>query len=292
MIHDLSQTLKEFLDAELPEPLGSVEIVFDRPDDKFNPSQMTVDLFLYDIHENIQLRDNEPIIDRQDGQVTIRRPPLRLACSYLITAWPVGGSGLPGLPLELPLQEQYLLSQVLSILSKNPVIPDKFLQGSLKGQKPDLPMIVAQTEEFKNPAEFWTAIGNKMRPSFTLTVTISIEMPSPDMPAFIVTSNVIRLGQRTSPATQENFFRIEGRITNSSNEPVKNATVILVELGIVTKSDTDGHYILGPITSAGDYELRVQSASTAPTSLNVTIPAWCKDAVPPVCSNNYDLMLE
>ena len=283
MIHDLSQTLKAILEAEPPKPLDSIEIVFDRPDDKFNPTQTTVDLFLYDIREDVELRSNKPTVERQDGKVILHRPPLRVACSYLVTAWPVSGSGLP--VQELPLQEHYLLSHVLSILSKYPTIPEEFLQGSLEGQQPPLPMITAHTEGFKNPADFWTAIGNKMRPSFTVTVTISFDIPTPEpLTIPIVISGSIRLGQRTSPeepATSEEF-RIGGQITDDTNSPVKNATVLLVKLNIITKTDADGRYKLGPMQS-GAYKLRVQSGTTAPKEFDITVPA--------PSGSNYDLKL-
>ncbi|MHC1754023.1 MAG: Pvc16 family protein [Methanosarcina sp.] len=294
MIRDLSQTLRAILkDSELPEPLHSVEIVFDRPDDKFNPVQTTVDLFLYDIRENVELRSNEPRTERKDGQVIIHRPPLRVACSYLITAWPVSG---PDLPLQdLPLQEHRLLSQILNVFSRYPMIPEKFLQGGLKGQEPPLPMITAQTEGFKNPAEFWTAIGNKMRPSLTLTATITLETFAPESAPMVITE-LIRLGKRTSPeeeeispVTREEFFRICGRVTDAANKPVKNATVMLIELGIVTTTDNDGRYSLGPMKSNA-YKLRVQSGTAAPKEFNITVPALCSNTVPPVCSD-YNLKL-
>ncbi|MGE5412135.1 MAG: Pvc16 family protein [Clostridiales bacterium] len=283
MIQDLSQTLKTILeDPGLPEPLHSVEIVFDRPDDKFNPQKATVDLFLYDIRENVELRSNEPKIERRDGQVIIYRPPLRIACSYLITAWPVSGQ-------DLPLQEHLLLSQTLNVLTKYPTIPPKFLQGNLIGQEPPLPMIVAQTEGFKNPAEFWTAIGNKMRPSFTVTATISLDTATPEIIEKMVISKDIVLGQRVSPdkeiispATKEEFFHIGGRITNASNEPVKDATVVLVELSIITTTDADGLYTLGPM-KRGKYKLRVQSNTVAPEEFTITVPA--------LSGSNYDLKL-
>ena len=42
----------------------------------------------------MELRSNEPTLRRLNGQVEIQRPPLRVACSYLITAWPIGGTDL------------------------------------------------------------------------------------------------------------------------------------------------------------------------------------------------------
>lgn len=282
MIRDLSESLKAILDdPKLPEPLNSAEIVFDRPDDKFNPQKNTVNLFLYDIRENVELRSNEPRIERKDRQAIIYPPPVRITCSYLITAWPFSVT-------DLPLEEHRLLSQILSVLSKYPTIPDKFLQGSLKGQKPPLPMITAQTEGFKNPAEFWTAIGNKMRPSLTVAVIISLEICPPENAPIVITEE-IRLGQRIlsgeekiSSETKEELFHINGRIT-SNKEPKENLTVTLVELGIKTQTDVDGRYVLGSMNS-GNYTLFVQSDNTVLKESIITVPASKETA-----NKNYDV---
>src|SRR5262249_10755481 len=96
MIRDLSETLRAILDdpalaTSFPE-LAAAQIVFDRPAESFNPAQTTIDLFLYDIRENMELRSNEPRYERLNGQTRIHRAPMRVACSYLVTAWPVGGA--------------------------------------------------------------------------------------------------------------------------------------------------------------------------------------------------------
>ena len=108
MIRDLSATLQAILSdpvmtGPFPE-LSHALIAFDRPDDTFRPTQTMLDLFLFDVRENMELRSNEPRMGRQNGQVLINQAPMRVACTYLITAWPVGGT-------ELALQEQRLLTQ-------------------------------------------------------------------------------------------------------------------------------------------------------------------------------------
>src|SRR2546426_4907251 len=194
MIRDLSLTLQAILEdpalnTSFPE-LTAAQIVFDRPVETFNPTQTTIDLFLYDIRENMELRSNEPTMRRLNGQVELQRPPLRVACSYLITAWPIGGT-------DLALQEHRLLSQVLQVLSPYRKIPAPFLRGQLVGQEPPLPLLIAQTDGLKEPAEFWTAIGNKLRPSLTVTVTIGMEVFAP-VTAPIVITEELRLGERTA----------------------------------------------------------------------------------------------
>lgn len=284
MIRDLSLTLQAILDdpalaASFPE-LAAAQVVFDRPGETFSPTQTSIDLFLYDIRENMELRSNEPTLKRLNGQVEIRHPPLRVACSYLITAWPVGGT-------DLVLQEHRLLGQVLQVLSRHPTIPTTFLKGKLVGQEPPLPMMTAQTDGLKDPAEFWTAIGNKLRPSLTVTVTIGMEVFFPVTAPIVITEEV-RLGERTAPdveeialPTRQVFVRIGGRVTGAGNAPVADAPVTLVGTGFATRTGIDGNYTLGSIP-AGTYTLRVQ-AGIMTKDVSVTIPA--------TAGNNYNVQL-
>lgn len=281
MIRDLSLTLQAILDdptiaAAFPE-LNAAIIVFDRPDENFKPTQTTIDLFLYDVRENMELRSNEPRIERLNGDARISRPPMRVACSYLATAWPVGGA-------DLALQEQRLLGQTLQVLSRHPKIPASFLKGKLIGQEPPLPMMTSQADGLKEPAEFWTAIGNKLRPSITITVTIGMEIAEPVIAPIVITET-IRFGERTakdeeiiSPATLQELFRIGGRVTDASDEPVVGATVTILNTGLVARTDTNGLYVLGVIP-AGNYTLRAQSGGTT-KEVPVTIPA---------AGGNYDV---
>ena len=163
MIRDLSETLSALLAPALP----TADISFERPTDVFQPAQTTVNLFLYDVRENLELRNNEPVV-RRVGTVAIKEPPpVRLDCAYLVTAWPVGGT-------DLPLQEHRLLSQSLRRLLRFPTIPPEFLRGSLIGQQPPLPTVTARPDGLANPAEFWTALGSRLRVALTLKATIGV----------------------------------------------------------------------------------------------------------------------
>jgi hypothetical protein len=274
MIRDLSETLRVMLDdpalaAEFPE-LAGAQIVFDRPTEQFNPSQTTIDLFLYDMRENMELRSNEPVIERNNGTAIIHRPPLRVACSYLITAWPVGGT-------DLPLQEHRLLSQTLQVISRYPMIPAVHMQGKLVGQEPPLPMMTTQAEGLKNPAEFWTAIGNKLRPSLNITVTISMQ-PFAAETAKVVTAAKIRIGERTAPdqqalstATLVDAFRIGGHVTDAADAPVAKAKVSIIETGLSAMTDQDGLYSLS-LSRTGSFTLRVESGATV-VNMSIIVPA-------------------
>ena len=92
MIDDLDRTLDKLLRHELPTAIvDQVSISFATPDNEFPPPSVTlpaIDLFLYDIRENTQLRNTQWNTERQlNGTATRTRSPIRVDCSYLITAW-------------------------------------------------------------------------------------------------------------------------------------------------------------------------------------------------------------
>jgi hypothetical protein len=283
MIDDLSRTLQAILDdpglaGAFPE-LSAAQISFDRPTDPYNPSQTTLNLYLYDIRENVELRNSEPLISRNHGEATLLPGPLRVACSYLLTAWPVGGT-------DLALQEQKLLGQALLVLSRYTLIPAKFLKGSLIGQDPALPLMTSQIEGLKDPSDFWTALGNKLRTAISLTVTISMQ-PFIAETALMVSTSEIRLGlmdatgTKITPATLQDSFSIGGQVTNKTDAPLANATVQLIEAKLTATTDTDGQYSFPPVP-AGSYTLRVKSGNVVKNA-NITIPA--------TASHQYDVKL-
>lgn len=274
MIRDLSETLRAMLDdpalATLYPELAAAQILFDQPTEQFKPSQTTLNLFLYDVRENMELRSNEPMFERRNGEVILRQPATRVDCSYLVTAWAVGGA-------ELTLQEHRLLSQAFAVLTGHPTIPGAYLRGKLAGQVPPLPVVTAPSEGLKNPAEFWGALGSKLRPSIVLTVTISMEL-LPAVVAHEVTASEIRFGERAAPGaeglkegTVHDSFRIVGRVTGAADAPVAGASVNLEPLGLVALTDAEGRYELGPLPP-GTYTLSVRAGSSTQNK-QVTVPA-------------------
>lgn len=237
MIRDLSLTLKAVLQdpsfaAKFPE-LAGADIVFDRPLDPFTPTKTTIDVFLYDLRENLELRLNDPVIEYRDGHALTHQAPLRLACSYLVTAWPVGGA-------DLALQEHRLLTQVLRVLSRYPTIPLNFLKGSLLGQDPPLPMVALHPDALKNLAEFWSSLGSKLKASLTVTVTISVPVFS-DSDDFLVTTQFNHFLQG-DPQVTESFIQFGGQVLDlNTRQPISGAVVIL-EDGRRETSDDNGEF--------------------------------------------------
>lgn len=178
MIDDLDRTVEELLRRELSRGfLKQVGISFAAPDSEFPPSGLSlpaVDLFLYDIRENMELRSPGWIVEySDDGTGAKKRKPVRVDCSYLITAWASEGS------TSRAFDEHLLLSEVMKVLLRYPVIPEVLLQGSLKGQEPPLPCSTLQPGRLQSVSEFWQALGGKPKAALNYTVTIGLV---PDRP--------------------------------------------------------------------------------------------------------------
>lgn len=265
-IDDLSETLKAVLRdptfAVMFPELAAADIVFDRPTDTFAPTKTTVDLFLYDLRENLDLRSNEFTATRVGDQTITHTAALRLACSYLATAWPVGGS-------DLPLQEQRLLTQVLVVLSHYPMIPASFLQGSLVGQDPPPPMVSLHPDALKNLAEFWSSLGSNLRASLTVTATISVPIFS-DVADFVVTTQRTSYTQGTPPGT-ETLIQFGGHVVDLNANAVSGALVDILDAGLRDTSDGNGQFTFDCV-SPGAHTIRALATGFKPQTQPLTVP--------------------
>jgi hypothetical protein len=178
MINDLDKTLSALLKRDLPSALAKqVQISFATPDDQFPPQAVTlpaIDLFLYDVRENLELRSNEVYIDRRsDGTAKQTPAPVRVDFSYLITAWP--SDSVPD-PAE---DEHRLLGEVMRVLLRHRTIPEDVLHGVLQGQEPALPVSSLQPGRLQSLGEFWQALGGKPKAALNYQVTLSVEVAIP-----------------------------------------------------------------------------------------------------------------
>src|ERR1700743_3819074 len=133
MIKDLDATILQLLKTSAPagSSLVGATISFDLPDADWRATLTgpTVNCYLYDVHENLEMRTHEPFVVRSGHTATRVAPPVRIDCAYCITAWSTAAT-------DAVLDEHDLLSQVLLVLLRNPTIPAALLQGSLVGQIP------------------------------------------------------------------------------------------------------------------------------------------------------------
>jgi hypothetical protein len=173
MIEELDKTIAAFLKSGLPQDIGSRVIVsFATPDSQFPPAGMAlpaVNLFLYNVGESADLRDNAPSVQRlPNGTAYKSRPPVYLECSYLVTVW-------PDPKIENPAADEHtIMSAVTKVLLAHPALPDDLLQGSLQNSQTAPVAAKLSRGEFRSPGEIWQALGGRQKLSLNYTVTFGM----------------------------------------------------------------------------------------------------------------------
>jgi hypothetical protein len=190
MLHHLDTTLTALLLRELAPTykIDAGNISFAAPDDQFRKSgykSPTLNLFLYDMHENLELRSNEWDQRIEGGQALRQRPPARLDCAYLITTW-FSSTGA-----DTVRDEHALLGDIARVLMRYRTLPAELVAEPLK--RAGLPLWAHVVQPTQHMSEFWQAMGGKPRVTLSYTVTISMNLSDPEPLGPPVKEKVIRI---------------------------------------------------------------------------------------------------
>jgi hypothetical protein len=98
------------------------------------------------------------------------RQPARVACSYLITAWPSEATPNPA------QDEHRLLGEVLRVLLRHPHLPSAYLRGGLAGQEPPMPTRIIAENRLQSLGEFWQAMGGRPKAALHYGITLSADV--------------------------------------------------------------------------------------------------------------------
>lgn len=164
MIHDVDQLLERLVRRDALNG-SSVELVFDAPTKDWvaRRNAPAVDLYLYDIREDVQRRVPtwEDVHD-EAGRVRDRRqPPRRFRLAYLVTAW-----------TQRPEDEHRLLSSLLGCFLKNQMLKPDELEGALaEAELPIYIEVALPPTQDRSLADIWSALGGELKPSLDVVVT-------------------------------------------------------------------------------------------------------------------------
>ncbi|MGV3344505.1 DUF4255 domain-containing protein [Enterobacteriaceae bacterium LUAb1] len=159
----LSAILQQYLN---PKTSGSIDIRFDLPDVNSTQSTPTVSVFLYDVHEDLQLRQSDPRrLNVSNG--SLRPGWVHLNCNYLITYWETQRAGSdgngPDSGPENPAVQ--VMTRTLQALLNN---------RELRGIAGAYTRIIPPQENLNSLGNFWQSLGNRPRLSLMYSVTVPI----------------------------------------------------------------------------------------------------------------------
>ena len=264
MISDLDESLKKLLTKKGGLSPAEIDISFEMPDREWSASisKPTVNLYLYDIHENRELRNNEWWgVTHENGVATKMQPPIRLDLSYLVTVW------------TNDMADQHrLLGHILKTLFLHGELPEETLTGQLKGLEWPLRTFTAQPDGvLRNSADFWSALDNQLKPSINYVVTIAMDLEVA-MSAPEVKTKVFRFSGNGESA--EEYTQIAGvvRRKGKPDQVVSDATILVKELQITATTDKDGRYALHKL-GFGSYTFKVMVPGEKDRQAKVKVPS-------------------
>lgn len=146
-----------------------VEVVFDAPTKEWagRRNAPTVDVYLYDIREDMRRRERGLINEYTPERLVSARhlPPRHFKLSYLITAW-----------TQRPEDEHRLLSALLDCFLRFEAVPADLLTGPLADLGLPVPLTIGlPPPEDRSFADVWSALGGELKPSLDLVVSTPVD---------------------------------------------------------------------------------------------------------------------
>jgi len=266
MFADLDETIRQLLIRDVPLDLSEVDISFETPDRDWSGrlSRPTINCFMYDVRENLELRatDFEHMRNNSNGTSTTRRMPARIDATYQITIW-----------ARAPEDEHHLLWRVLAVLFRTPVLPENILFGGLKDQQYVTHAKVIQPNQARaNPAELWQSIDNRIRPALTYTVTIPLD-PEMEFTSPMVFTRRTRVFKEGDDVPVAEGIQIRGRVHDKKDaeKAIANAIVTLQETGATYTTDAEGRFSFR--IREGSFNLSVVAPGKPEVSRKIEVPS-------------------
>ena len=169
---------------------SAISIVFDAPNRAWIQGLKgpAVNLFLFDIRENVHRRDvmYEPVSNANGVVVARRPPPLRYDLSYTVTAW------APSV-----IVEHKILAAALHYFAYLTTLPRELLPAPLA----ELPYEVLVDTGSSNKRTMFLNMGGDLKAGFEVTLTVPIP-GLPDAPAAPAVQQPARVEVKPMPGAQ------------------------------------------------------------------------------------------
>jgi hypothetical protein len=280
MLSDLNVALRSLLHGRgLIEP-AQVDVEFEAPVQSWVDTLIrpTLNLFLFTIEENTELRQAARETVRANGHAVHRVPPRRFDVRYLVSAFTTD-----------VVDEQLLLWRALVTLLRHRSLPPDVLSPALRSAEPEIVTAVGPADDGPRPLDLWGALEIRPRPAFVFTVTLPVDLEIAVTAPLVLTVQTtgfarletgrgfpVRDGDGTDLRTH-----IGGVVRDAAGAGIPGAAVSLHGRGVPgTRTNERGEFTLSRVPT-GRVTLEVARVDGAPTLVTVTIP-----------SDSYDVVLE
>ncbi|MCC7366413.1 MAG: DUF4255 domain-containing protein [Dehalococcoidia bacterium] len=268
MFADVAESLRSLLVADMPIIGGEIDIAFDRPTREWSNrlTKPTLNLFLFDIRERPDMRDQAPMVSRTaNGSALSQLPPRRIDLSYMVTAW----SREPG-------DEHRILASAMGCTIRRGRIEADHLQGQLRESPVAVLLRPAPPDLHAKPADLWGVLDNELRASITWVATAPLDVYRP------VEAPIVRTREAVVRAKDDDWaegsLRVGG-FAYRGTDVLAGAGGLAVGLkGTRHRAVTgdDGAFAFDHV-APGEYELVARDADGATTERRIVVPSESYD---------------
>jgi hypothetical protein len=264
MLAELHSSLQQLLRERGLLDVREVDIEFDPPVKAWVAARIrpTLNLFLFDIQENTELRQTGMETSRGNGRGVHRMPPRRFDLRYLVSA----------LTTDVT-DEHLLLWRAMVTLLKHPVLPVEILPEAIRRYELPVQANVTKPEDGPRPLEVWSALESPPRPALVYVVTVPVDLEIA-IEAPLVFTRTARYAQALAPGVGGDVgVHIGGVLRDRKGQPVAGAQVS-VEGRVAPEATTNaaGEFMLAGMPT-GVVTLRVVRDRGAPKLVKVQVPS-------------------
>ena len=283
MLLELHNTLQRLLYERGQISPREVDIMFEAPTrervDKL--TRPTINMFLFDLQENIELRQSNFETTRNNGRAERRQAPRRFDLRYMVSV----------LTTEVE-DEHQLLWRVLLTLVRHPQFPAEVLSDELRVLEPALTTQVSRADEGQRLSGVWTALGVPPHPALCYVVTVPVDMNVVIEAPLVLTRTARYRHMYASEVAAEVGTHIGGVVRNEEGKPLAQVKVALEGRGAIEgETNQEGHFVLHGVPS-GPIMLIVRRTDGSQKIVPLEVPAPRAGETADNEKSSYDIVLE
>jgi hypothetical protein len=261
---DVDSSLRALLVADVPLDPAEVDVSFARPAREWSSrlARPTLNLFLFDIRERLELRDDNPrVTNGANGTAHRAHPPRRVDLSYLVTAW-----------TREPEDEHRVLARVLASLYRNRLLDPEHLQGSLKDSTTPVLLRCMPPDHLQKSVDFWGVMDNELRAGLTWVVTVPLDVFAPVSGPIVLTRELL-VGP-SAGADRSRHYQVGGTVyrAGDAREPLPGVRVSVAGSAISAVTDEAGRFALAGIPP-GPQVLQTVAEGAPGSTHEITVPS-------------------
>ncbi len=271
MLADIHESVTTLLYERGSIPASEIDIRFERPTRDWieRLTRPTVDFFLYHMEENVELRQTNFNMSRENGHAERKLPPRRIDLHYMVCAFATEES-----------DEHQILWRVLATLMRHHELPAEVLSPELSGVHPAISTRTAQDESM-NLLDLWSGLGANPHAALQYVITAPLDLNITVQAPLVLTRSARYLRLHDPALATEIAVHIGGVVRRKDGSSVSGARVLLegsASDGGITS--TDGEYTLPGVTE-GKIRLRVIPPKGKEVVVDFDVP-----------SDSYDITLK